>query len=360
MLDSNFYPKLIQVAGELGMNPRDLLLVMYVESGLNPHIPNLREGGAYGLIQMTDSTLHGMGLNRKDIINSTASEQLDYVKRYVQAQANFIGHPFHSATEYYHANFFPLTLKRWHGTDPEANRDVVVVSSKAKSSTERQAYTHNSGLDFNRDGIITVGDLSDYLMSKAQAKGFQQALANLNTVAGQGNVSELSKDHPYHYQTPKSSLHKTPDEPTKEDSSWLISFVQKLEHFLSSFATQNRGTLISLGCDDPVAKLEFAEILQLALQEELSISSSIHKNGTQIELQYNQLNHQEQNIVRELCDVLIDEFSIATKKIGNIKVHCKIINCIASTYPEVDIKVSEINHRKFLLKFANKTRKDAE
>ena len=55
-LGPNFYPKLVQVASELGMKPEDLIAVMVSESGLNPSAYESKFKGA-GLVGFMPDTL---------------------------------------------------------------------------------------------------------------------------------------------------------------------------------------------------------------------------------------------------------------------------------------------------------------
>src|SRR5260221_4498511 len=207
MLNRSFYNKLNTISEELGMNPRDLLAVMFFESGVNPSIKN-QHGGATGLIQFMPDTLKGLGVKDiKGFSNKSAEQQLDYVKRYIEGKKGLMGgKPFTSATQYYHANFFPLTLTRWKGSDPIKNRNVIVVSANSSDPRERAAYKENVVLDKDKDGKITVGDLTSVIMGASQNPKFKQMLAELNTVAGPGSVSE------------KSRMRYQPSTPARENS----------------------------------------------------------------------------------------------------------------------------------------------
>src|SRR6266404_53319 len=101
MPSRTFYTKLNNISEQLGMNPRDLLAVMFFESGVDPSRKN-PHGGATGLIQFMPKTLEGLGV--KDVAgfaDKSAEEQLDYVKRYIDGKRGIMGgKPFKSATQY--------------------------------------------------------------------------------------------------------------------------------------------------------------------------------------------------------------------------------------------------------------------
>lgn len=367
-LGRDFYKKLDKISAEVGMNPRDLLLVMYSESGLQSSIVNKDKinGGAVGLIQFMPDTLKGLGVPKseiKDFGNKPAEDQLDYVKKYIKGQMSFVGRPFKSASEYYHANFFPKTLKRWIGSDPIENANTIVVSRNSKDGVERAAYNANKSLDSNNDGIITVGDMTAVLMNNANKNGFQQALSQFNSVSGSGSVSEIDKD---------PTLLKKPFKPTEyakqqnipqfnptSQPSRLDSFLSNINKLLSSVFKLSKeknddNLLVIVGANDLETKIEFARILQSVLNEELKSSATIHKLGQNIEINCNLPFNSENNekSLTEICNAVSDTFKYATNKIGGCKANTTIINKTSSDYQEIDIKIAELNRRKFKYKFA--------
>lgn len=354
MISSSFSTKLNDISEELGMNPRDLLLVMYLESGANPAAKN--PSGATGLIQFMPSTLKGMGLSDQEVKTfgqKTAEDQLDYVKKYVQAHKGLIGgKPFTSATQYYVANFFPIALKKWNGDDPIKNANVVVVDSNSLNQGERAAYKANPILDYNKDGKITVGDLTNVLMSMERSSGFQKMLSQFNRVAGNGVVSEKAKGI------------TQPQEPTQMLAEKNISspLMNQINSFLDSFAgkqdldiIKSSSYLISINSNnDFTSKLEYARILSLALKEELNIQSDIFTNNTDVQIQctIDTDSKKGELVLKELCCAVADAFSHATKKIGSVKINTEVFINNKSKYGKLDIKLAEVNYRKFHLKFA--------
>lgn len=353
MISPSFSTKLNDISSDLGMNPRDLLLVMYLESGVNPNAKN-PHGGATGLIQFMPSTLKGMGLSDQEVKSfgqRSAENQLDFVKKYIQAHRGLIGgQPFTSATQYYIANFYPIALKKWNGSDPVRNANVVVVDSQSPNSSERAAYKENTILDTNKDGKITVGDITNILMKMEGTSSFQNMVKQFNTVAGNGTVSEKSPNKTFEPQTPSRS---------PMDNNMLASFVDKINSFLDSFASsqlqQGNLYLISISSDNDVSsKLEYARILSIALKEELDANSEIYSSNDNIQLEcvLNADPDKGSLAIKELCSAVEDAFAYATKKIGSIKINTKIVHNVHSRYQKLDIKLADINYRKFHLKFS--------
>jgi hypothetical protein len=242
MPSQEFFQKLTSIAGDLGMNPRDLLLTMWMESGVDPANPAGGASGARGLIQFMPDTLRSMKVPEHDIAtfrSKSGIEQLDYVKKFIQSMQNAHndGKPFGSATKYYCCNFYPATMYRWKGENVQQNLNVIVVNKNANNENEKIAYKANQILDVDHDGIITVGDIARMLASKANDSGFQNLLDQLNTVAGPGTISER-------FRIKKHTPHRGPSSfPQEQSSSDMPSFLKKindlLDGLLSSTASHN-------------------------------------------------------------------------------------------------------------------------
>lgn len=100
-----FGKKVIAIAGELGIKPDWIMIVMNNESGINHRIKN-PNGSATGLIQFTEATAKGLGTSTAELAAMTNVEQLDYVKKYFGAYANKIN----NAADAYLAVFYPQAL----------------------------------------------------------------------------------------------------------------------------------------------------------------------------------------------------------------------------------------------------------
>jgi hypothetical protein len=377
MPTSSFYTKLNEISNEAGVSPRDLLLVMYFESGVSASIQNPHKDShgrsATGLIQFAPTTLTGMGLSQEDadnFKNRSAEDQLDFVKRYVQSHRSMIGGKrFTSATQYYIANFWPIALKKMDGPNPFKNSNMVIVSKNSKNPQERGAYNENQILDVNKDGVITVGDITNILMATAKKPGFQKMLDQFNVVAGNGDVSEVRVIKKHNGVMPQSNDVATnkPQEINKpqESNSLVDRFLAQISSMLDKLmASDNKlninkyGTkyptnkfLIKIKSDEDLSsKLEFAKVLSFALKEELDASAKIHiyANDVEVQCSVDVQRIRGFKVLSELCNVISNTFEDATY---GIKIDTTIITNATSSYEPLDIKLAEINDRKFKLKF---------
>jgi hypothetical protein len=306
-----------------------------------------------------------MKVPERDIANFTkksGSEQLDYVKRYVLGMQNDFNHgqPFNSATKYYHANFYPATLYRWHGDDPSANRNVVIVSKFASSAQERAAYEENKGwLDRNKDGKITVSDIISLLNTLSQDSKFQGMYTQLKNVVGSSQNEVAQKPQPQNTQT----SHTVSNFLVRLDK--LLDSLANLEPKISKFGLSTKQSTFLILIDsnnDFSSKLEFAKILCTAMKERLDANSNIYSDNEHIEIEC-LLDTDYKNgmgVLKEFCTAISDTFQYATRKIGGIKIATSIMENISSYYQPLDIQVSNINSRKFKLKFlkGNNVRKE--
>jgi len=198
MLDSDFYKKLIQVSQNVGMKPEDILKVMASESGLNPSSYN-KDGGASGLIQFMPSTMKSVGYSGdpKKFKDLQAAEQLDYVEKFIKNQMKINGGPFKSAEQYYVGNFLPAALK----IPGIKNNDLstIIVAENPTSphipgvsiANEAMYYKHNKGLDVDKDGAITLGDLKKKLDQKEKDSAYIKALKELKSISYQPTIKRI-------------------------------------------------------------------------------------------------------------------------------------------------------------------------
>ena len=182
-LDSNFYQKLLQLSSKVNMNPEDILNVMAVESGLDPsaHNPN---GNASGLVQVMPKFLSGLGFKgtHEEFRKTPASAQLDVVEKLIQNMIKINGGPLTSAAQYYVGNFLPVALKL-PGVRQKRPETIIVSKNPTEPhlpnisiQQEKIFYNANTGLDFNRDGNITYGDIQSVLKAAKNKKSYQNAV----------------------------------------------------------------------------------------------------------------------------------------------------------------------------------------
>ncbi|MBO0930364.1 transglycosylase SLT domain-containing protein [Fibrella aquatilis] len=136
---------IIDLAQWLGINPAWLLIVMYKESGLNPKAVN-RYSGASGLIQFMPGTAKGLGTSVAYIRTLTGLQQLPWVKQYFTPYRGRM----HSLWDTYFAVFYPAAIGK--------PTDHVLFS---RGST---AYKWNKGMDMNKNGHVSVGDVKAWLL----------------------------------------------------------------------------------------------------------------------------------------------------------------------------------------------------
>lgn len=145
-----------KLAAKLEIPPEWLMAVMYMESRFNPAVANHRGSGAVGLIQFMVPTVREMNMrmNKKlymqDIQNMSGVEQLELVENYLQTVRKRRGE-FNSLRDLYLAILYPKAI----------NRDLTYKLFSKPS----KRYTQNSGLDMNKDGIVSVWDI-DVRMKK--------------------------------------------------------------------------------------------------------------------------------------------------------------------------------------------------
>lgn len=143
--DPNFDLKLAKIADDLGIKKEDLIAIMKMESGLDPKARNSMSG-ATGLIQFMPKTAASLGTTTQELYNMSAVDQLDYVYRYFK----MVGvRPGMGLQDLYMAVFMPAAM----GKGPDH-----VLGQQGAPGFSGKVYAQNSGLDKNKDGVITVAD----------------------------------------------------------------------------------------------------------------------------------------------------------------------------------------------------------
>lgn len=353
-LGTNFYPKLVQIASELGMKPEDILAIMVSESGINPSSYEKGSKGS-GLIGFMPSTLHNLGYKGswQDFIKTSGEEQLDYVKKYIEDKIRFNGSPFKSAAQYYVANFWPVALKLpgIKSEDPstvfiEENPRTITrdghryskkyydIGFKIDPAYERSAYKSNPLFHGDVPGAITYGDMIRQVKINKSGKLYQQAISAMSNSTN--------------YQAPTST-------PLKTDTSFM-AFFHKLEQLLSSFAAApSHRYLISVGSSaDHYTTMEYARILSTALNEYFDAEVSICADQANVEIECQAQGDKRIlfDAIKELSVGVSDAFKHATRSIGNISTFALVTADLKSDYPLLHPKRADLCWRTFHLKFA--------
>ena len=164
-----FNEKVIQIAGELGINSNYLMAAMAFETGgsFDPAQKNFAGSGATGLIQFMPRTAIGLGTTTAELAKMTAVEQLDWVKAYFLPRAGQLD----TLEDLYMAILWP--------------RAIGEPNSYILWSRGSRAYEQNSGLDSNNDGSVTKGEAA----GKVRAK-YDEGVADLEAAGGSVETQE--------------------------------------------------------------------------------------------------------------------------------------------------------------------------
>ncbi len=143
-VSTNFLNKVKTIGLNLGLTPEYLMAVMGFETG-GTYSPSIRNpvSGATGLIQFMPSTAIGLGTSVSKLAQMTAIEQLDYVEKYLRPYKG----RFSTLEDAYMAVLWPVAVGK-------GSNYVLFRSGTIQ-------YTQNSGLDANRDGVVTASEAAN-------------------------------------------------------------------------------------------------------------------------------------------------------------------------------------------------------
>jgi hypothetical protein len=364
-LGPNFYPKLVQVASEVGMRPEDILAIMVSESGINPSIQNRAGHAAVGLIQFTPGTLKGVGYKGdwRSFVNVPADKQLDYVKRYIEDKIKLAGRPLKSAAEFYVGTFWPIALKL-PGIKKNDSRTIIVeerpqvirdpktgrlwskkyydMGIRIDPKQEAAAYKANPLFHGNVSGAITFGDMIAQVEKNKRSPLYARALENMKRTTG------------YVAESPRATTTVRPKRQFGDSG-----FIARLERLLKMFVTASEKNtyLITVGSSsDYVSTVEYAHILSAALEEYFDAKTSIHADDTNVEVECKVSGDKKYlfDAIKEITVGVSDAFKYATKDIGSITGFALVTADLKSDYTLLDPKRADMLYRKFKLKFASK------
>lgn len=149
------------------IDPTDVAIVLYEESGLNPASPGpSTAAGVAGLNQMSTANLVSLGLSRSAWLAMTASQQLPWIFKFWQSLAkSFNGGKFPTdAGQLLALNFLPGA---YAAAGAGSNPDAPIA---AKTGTYAWAWNDNPALQ-NSSGAITVNTLRTYIANVAAKAG---------------------------------------------------------------------------------------------------------------------------------------------------------------------------------------------
>lgn len=176
-LSDDFFTGLAQMGKQQGWDPALLLQVMSHESGIKANAYNA-SGPAYGLIQF-------FGKGYSYVRNLNAAQQVPLIAAYYHPHA-----PYANAGQVYGQNFLPQRMVD-RGRDPSTVLTVAGESYYEQNVRRDKDGNLIGGLDFNRDGKITIEDLQNVAEHAAQSLGarYSEAYARLRYAQSQLGVS---------------------------------------------------------------------------------------------------------------------------------------------------------------------------
>ncbi len=340
-LSDEFFVKLNQMCGRLGIGPEDILVLMYLETRFNPHAG--KSGNAAGLNQIMPQFLKTFKFQGSpdELRALKAEDQLPYIENYFRQVKQMVGRPIRNAGDLYMANLWPAGLN--YAGVKKNDRDTVIISKK-----NGKAYTLNAPqMDFNKDGVITYGDFIDLTEDVKQRSDFKTVYGRFKKAVGDAEHKPNYKDESKKTESPKSSPPKSgkpepkkhkpspvastdlDDEPTAQTSNPVISIVtknlgidepptgnvikfivKKVEEIMSSMADDTR-YLIEVVGENKLNNAEFASLIKSALRSDLNIPAQIFSDDRKFELSYLATAEQAENI-KSLCVGINRAFSKAS------------------------------------------------
>lgn len=154
-VSKDFCQRVIAICQDMFTYPEsanDLMTCMAFESAgtFSPNIRNAAGSGAVGLIQFMPDTAIALETTTYALSLMTPEDQLTYVKAYFKPYAKRI----HSLSDMYMAILMP--------------RYVNLPDNAVLFQDAPVAYKQNKGLDTNKDGQITKGEVCTRLYSRKQ------------------------------------------------------------------------------------------------------------------------------------------------------------------------------------------------
>ena len=319
----------------LNLNPADMLLIMYLESGLDPNAVS-KTSGATGLNQFMPRTLKKyFDGSMEDFKNLSGEDQLDYIEKFFAESVK--GKNITSSAQLYIANFLPSRLNLQGVKDKDRKAPLCEKGDRF--------YNSNTGLDSNQDGVITYGDIEDLMASLAQRPGYLAALKKLQESAGKEYV-------------PGTESEEGKPEELDEADTMLQTFIDKLIGAMESasreITSSNKSQiLIKISSPNLENNLELARLLSTAYEDLLFAKCRTYTNKKEVELVCNT------NIALTEAYPAIKQFSQVTsqqfcKKAHIDDVSVKIFANKEPSYSSLDLKTSENNYRKFQIKLIGK------
>ena len=188
------------------IDPTQVAIVLFEESGFDPSRQNNSGTGNYGLNQMSTANIQALGLSVSDWTSMTAAEQLQYVFRFWSssaASANSGQFPSDGGT-LLAMNFEPGAFQT---VGAGSNPDAVLAGASGPYATN---YAWNKVLDPNGTGEITVNTCRQYvsnLLSQYAGNSQWQAIqAGIASAGGNAQPQPQQPQNPVPTPNPSSML----------------------------------------------------------------------------------------------------------------------------------------------------------
>jgi hypothetical protein len=145
-----FKTKVIKVAGNLNVSADYLMACMAFETGetFSPSVKNAAGSGATGLIQFMPATAKDLNTTTEKMSKMSAVQQLDYVELYLKRYKNKLN----KLEDVYMAILYPAAIGK------SLNHSLFNKGT--------MNYKQNRGLDRNKDGSITLEEISAKVRAK--------------------------------------------------------------------------------------------------------------------------------------------------------------------------------------------------
>lgn len=313
-LTDEFWIKFVQMCHRLGAKPEDLARVINAESAFDPGATNVQGGRiiAKGLNQLIQQTAKYLGMSDSEWLSyehTPAEDQLEYVEKYFRNVGKATGQDgkWASATQLYVANFAPKYVTQ--AADPNA-----ILYSSEKNTKE---YAQNKGLDRDRKGHITAGDLAKSVQGKLpdhivqsieKAKQMTGSLIAKPEAANdnvEGLMQALVANEGLVEGIVRTALH-----PKLPSSSALVT----VSTLSAPFET----------------RMQFAKSAAHVLREIIGAQASIHSDGSKIELECTAEGSQfaVNSAIHALCDCVSE--AIRLRLNGQIVRHAVVPAAISN------------------------------
>lgn len=315
-LSDSFWQKFVQMSGRLGAKAEDLAKVIYSESAFDPAAMNIQGGRviAQGLNQLILRTAQALGMSKdqwENLHSMSAEQQLDWVEKYFRLVGGS-NRSWASATQLYVANFAPKYINQ--SADPAA----VLYQDGTKE------YSMNKGLDRDKKGFITAGDLSRSVQGPLPKHIVASIEKAKSSVTGEGSPNNPAQPESSDMEADKVMnmlLAASPKPLTKLVKNAILKEVLPTSTVLV--------TISSLSASASVRR-QFAKSLSYVLANVIDAETNIHMNGDKLEVQCvaSGMLVSVASAVQALCDCVIDAVDL---KMGE-KVKVKVLPGEISSY----------------------------